>query len=101
MKRTVSVFLIVFLTTFSIFPWSKDKYSKIVDKVFQEIKQNETSDDVPSTKESGLTTKEKIVLGIGIGTAAVAGAKLAWDKLSKDKYEKAAEKAFEAVKDTK
>ena len=98
MKKTVSVFLIVFLTTFSIFPWSKDKYSKIADKAVQEIKQNETSDDAPSQKESGLTVKDIIEFGVVVVETIDAGRRF-WNKFSKDKYKKVAEKAFEAAKE--
>lgn len=101
MKKTVSVFLIVFLTTFSIFPWSQDKYTKIANEAYQAIVQDKSSEAAPSKKESGLTTEEKIAIGAAVGTAAVAAGTWLWNKFSKDKYEKVAEKAFEAVKDTK
>lgn len=101
MKRTVSVFLIVFLTTFSIFPWSQDKYTKIANEAYQAIVQDTSSEATPSKKESGLTTWDKIAIIFGIGTAAGAAGTWLWNKFSKDKYEKVADKAFEAVKNTK
>ena len=88
MKRSIAAFLVVFLMTFSILP--QDKYSRIADKAFQEI--------APNQKESGLSTKEKIEIGILAAGAAVKVGTLLWNKFSKDKYENIAEKAFEAVK---
>ena len=94
MKRSIAAFLVVFLMTFSILP--QDKYSRIADKAFQEI--------APNQKESGLSTEAKTAIGVAGGVLAVGAAvkvgKLLWDKFSKDKYERIAEKAFEAVKNT-
>lgn len=91
MKKLVSAALIACILVFSVFP--KDKYDNIADKACNSV----TGEKLGSSKKDGegLSTGTKI--GIGLGLAAVAGG-IILAATADDKYEKIADKAYEASK---
>lgn len=95
MKKMISVILLVTTTSFCLFP--ADKYEKIASETCKAVTGSPLNSTASSSeKKTGLTTGEKVAVGVGVGTVALGllGAAL----LSKDKYEKIADKAYEASK---
>lgn len=94
MKKVISVILLVTTTSFCLFP--ADKYEKIASETCKAVTGTPLDSTASSSeKKTGLTTGEKVAVGaVAFGTAAWLGASL----LSKDKYEKIADKAYEATK---
>ena len=95
MKKMISVILLVTTTSFCLFP--ADKYEKIASETCKAVTGSPLDSTASSSeKKTGLTTGEKVAVGVGVGTVAFGflGAAL----LSKDKYEKIADKAYEASK---
>lgn len=95
MKKMISVILLVTTTSFCLFP--VDKYEKIASETCKAVTGSPLDSTASSSeKKTGLTTGEKVAVGVGVGTVAFGflGAAL----LSKDKYEKIADKAYEATK---
>lgn len=95
MKKVISVLLLVTTTSFCLFP--ADKYEKIASETCKAVTGAPLNSTASSSeKKTGLTTGEKVAVGVGVGTVALGllGAAL----LSKDKYEKIADKAYEATK---
>ncbi len=89
-----SVILLVTTTSFCLFP--ADKYEKIASETCKAVTGSPLDSTASSSeKKTGLTTGEKVAVGaVALGAAAWLGASL----LSKDKYEKIADKAYEASK---
>ena len=81
MKKIISIVLIASFFTFSVFP--TDRYEKIAEKACKTV----------TGKGMGLSTGEKVAVGIGI----VGGLLVLYDAANKDKYENIADKAFEAI----
>ena len=94
MKKVISVLLLVTTTSFCLFP--ADKYEKIASETCKAVTGSPLDSTASSSeKKTGLTTGEKVAVGaVALGAAAWFGASL----LSKDKYEKIADKAYEASK---
>ena len=95
MKKVISVLLLVTTASFCLFP--ADKYEKIASETCKVVTGSPLNSTASSSEEkTGLTTGEKVAVGVGVGTVALGllGAAL----LSKDKYEKIADKAYEASK---
>lgn len=95
MKKMISVILLVTTASFCLFP--ADKYEKIASETCKAVTGSPLNSTASSSeKKTGLTTGEKLAVGVGVGTVALGllGAAL----LSKDKYEKIADKAYEASK---
>ncbi|MBQ9282986.1 MAG: hypothetical protein IJ207_12475 [Treponema sp.] len=94
MKKVISVILLVTTTSFCLFP--ADKYEKIASETCKAVTGAPLNSTASSSEEkTGLTTGEKVAVGaVALGAAALLGAAL----LSKDKYEKIADKAYEASK---
>ena len=94
MKKMISVILLVTTTSFCLFP--ADKYEKIASETCKAVTGSPLDSTASSSeKKTGLTTGEKVAVGaVALGAAALLGASL----LSKDKYEKIADKAYEASK---
>ena len=95
MKKLISVLLLVTTASFCLFP--ADKYEKIASETCKAVTGSPLDSTASSPEEkTGLTTGEKVAVGVGVGTVALGllGAAL----LSKDKYEKIADKAYEATK---
>lgn len=94
MKKMFSVILLVTTTSFCLFP--ADKYEKIASETCKAVTGSPLDSTASSSeKKTGLTTGEKVAVGaVALGAAAWLGASL----LSKDKYEKIADKAYEASK---
>lgn len=91
----ISVILLVTTASFCLFP--ADKYEKIASETCKAVTGSPLNSTASSSeKKTGLTTGEKLAVGVGVGTVALGllGAAL----LSKDKYEKIADKAYEASK---
>ena len=81
MKKIISIVLIASSFTFSVFP--TDRYEKIAEKACKTV----------TGEGMGLSTGEKVAVGIGI----VGGLLVLYDAANKDKYENIADKAFEAI----
>lgn len=81
MKKIISIVLIASFFTFSVFP--TDRYEKIAEKACKTV----------TGEGMGLSTGEKVAIGIGI----VGGLLVLYDAANKDKYENIADKAFEAI----
>ena len=98
MKKVISVLLLVTTTSFCLFP--ADKYEKIASETCKAVTGSPLNSTASSSEEkTGLTTGEKVAVGVGVGTVALgAAAWLGASLLSKDKYEKIADKAYEASK---
>lgn len=94
MKKMISVLLLVTTTSFCLFP--ADKYEKIASETCKAVTGSPLNSTASSSEEkTGLTTGEKVAVGaVALGAATLLGAAL----LSKDKYEKIADKAYEASK---
>mgnify|MGYP007069907768 CR=1 FL=1 len=94
MKKVISVLLLVTTASFCLFP--ADKYEKIASETCKAVTGSPLNSTASSSEEkTGLTTGEKVAVGaVALGAAALLGASL----LSKDKYEKIADKAYEASK---
>lgn len=95
MKKVISVLLLVTTASFCLFP--ADKYEKIACETCKAVTGSSLNSTASSSEEkTGLTTGEKVAVVVGVGTVAfgLLGAAL----LSKDKYEKIADKAYEATK---
>ena len=94
MKKMISVILLVTTASFCLFP--ADKYEKIASETCKAVTGSPLDSTASSSEEkTGLTTGEKVTVGaVALGAAALLGAAL----LSKDKYEKIADKAYEASK---
>lgn len=94
MKKVISVILLVTTASFCLFP--ADKYEKIASETCKAVTGSPLDSTASSSEEkTGLTTGEKVTVGaVALGAAALLGAAL----LSKDKYEKIADKAYEASK---
>ncbi|MBP3772111.1 MAG: hypothetical protein J6I53_05375 [Treponema sp.] len=97
MKKVISVLLLVTTTSFCLFP--ADKYKKIASETCKAVTGSPLDSTASSSEEkTGLTTGEKVAVGVGVGVGTVALGFLGAALLSKDKYEKIADKAYEASK---
>ena len=95
MKKVISALLLVTTTSFCLFP--ADKYEKIASETCKAVTGSPLNSTASSSeKTTGLTTGATVAVGAGVGTVALGllGAALH----SKDKYEKIADKAYEASK---
>ena len=87
MKKIITAVLITSLFTFSVFP--TDKYKIIADKACEEV----------TGKGLGLSTGEKVVIGLDVAYKGYKFGKSIYNAMKKDRYEDIADKAFEAIKD--
>ena len=85
MKKIISIVLIASFFTFSVFP--TDRYEKIAEKACKTV----------TGEGMGLSTGEKVAVGIGIVGGLLVAGKMLYDAANKDKYENIADKAFEAI----